>query len=98
MTEQSPTDRGYVVLTELSDGTYNIEICDKVSPVGDPHTVYAKHVGVDDFVISPSSTFHERGNVRFSDAPLEVFVDADSNRLHIGVVHGTDDLAYDDAP
>jgi len=94
MTEQSPTDRGYVVLTELSDGSYNIDICDRVSPAGDPHKVYAKHVGVKDFVINSGAEFQERGSVRFSYVPLEVFVDVETNRLHIDAVHGNEDIKY----
>jgi len=83
----SHTDRGCVVVTELPDGSYKVEVCESVSPEGDAMNVYAAHVGVRELVTQVSKPLVVGGRSRFSTDPLEVFVDAQSGKLFVTSMH-----------
>lgn len=80
--EGTPTDRGYVVVSQTRDG-YKVEVCKSVSPGGQAVNVYAEHVGVPEVVTQVRNGLTEGPQSRFSSEPLEVFVDADSGQLYV---------------
>jgi len=75
------TDRGHVVLSTAEDGTYQVEICEGISPDGHAMNVFAKHTGVEGVVTQIRGGFREIGETQFTAEPAEVFVDANTGQL-----------------
>lgn len=91
-TEPTRTDRGFVVISDMEDSRKHIEICVEVRPNGKAKNVLAEHVGVREVVIGSPQSFRRNGGVLTSTQQMEVFVDADDQKLHVAPMADWDRL------
>lgn len=82
-TEGTRTDRGYVVISEMSDNLLHVQICQSVSPDDQPVNIYAEHVGVEKVETDVREGLKRSGTALLSQSEVEVFVDADTGVLSI---------------
>ncbi|MCM4080889.1 hypothetical protein [Paractinoplanes hotanensis] len=77
-----PTDRGFVTITELPDGSKNVEIF--AGRTGSTLTsLFARHSGVDDVAVTPGTPLTRTGSVRTSQEVCEVYWDEEEQRLTV---------------
>lgn len=80
-----PIDRGFVHITNESDGTRTIRVCAEVVN-GAPRNTYAQYQHYPSVVIDPSLRLQRTGHAVYTDRIAEVFVD-DSGTAHVSQVH-----------
>jgi len=66
-----PTDRGYVALSEKTDGTTTVMIATGVRS-GELVNVFAKHVGVDTVRLGPGVRLRTGSSYRYTEQVVEV--------------------------
>jgi hypothetical protein len=81
-----PTDRGYVVVLDESDGTQTVLIGSDANG-GHPAIVYAMHVGSTAVAIHDDVELRGNGPRRFTTEIAEVYVD-DAGTVHVAPVEG----------
>ena len=89
-TEPTRTDRGFVVIRDMDDSRKHVKISLEVRANGDANNVVAEHVGVRDVVITSPESFRRNGAFLTSTEQMEVFVDADDQKLHVAPVANWD--------
>lgn len=78
-----PTDSGFVVVRENEGGEYVVEVCTSTGTDGIGVQPHAVHSGVRDLAIDADGLLVRRGRLRYSRAPLEVFMSEEDSKLHI---------------
>ncbi len=77
-----PTDRGFVAITELSDGTKNVEVF--AGRTGSKLTsLFARHSGIAEVFVAPGTPLARSGDIRTTHDVCEVFWDEDEQRLTV---------------
>lgn len=80
-----PTDRGYVVLTERQDGTFDVEISMERTSPGRAVAPFALHSQVSGVVVE-TDDLDQEGRIRRSTKQLQVFSDSEDGLIHISEV------------
>jgi len=89
-TEPNRTDRGFVVIRDMEGSGKHVEICMEVRANGEASNVLAEHVGVREVVIASPQSFRRNGAFLTSTEQMEVFVDAEDQKLHVAPVANWD--------
>ena len=77
-----PTDRGFVAITELPDGTKDVEVF--AGRAGSKLTsLFARHSGIDEVFVAPDTPLAGSGKVRTTYDVCEVFWDEAAQRLTV---------------
>jgi hypothetical protein len=83
--EEGRSDRGFVVVGRLPDGTSRVQVCEEIGESGEAVGVFAEHVGVKEITIDDRAQFDDSGDGSIaSRTPLEVYPDPETGRLTIG--------------
>lgn len=77
-----PTDRGYLAITELADGTKKVDIYARMSRSG-PTNQFATYSSVSDVAVLSRTPFLQRGATSVSSEPVEVSFSSEENRLYV---------------
>lgn len=77
-----PTDRGYVAITELADGTKRVEIYARLSGSG-PTNLFATYSSCRDVAVLARAAFTQDGATSVSDEPVVVSFSSEENRLYV---------------
>jgi len=77
-----PIDRGYVIITDLGDGTQRVDIYARKAAAGPTH-LFASHTGVAEVVLAGKTEFATYGKSRVSGEPVQVTYSEKENRIYI---------------
>ncbi|MEU2615151.1 hypothetical protein ABZ570_26765 [Micromonospora sp. NPDC007271] len=78
-----PTDRGYVMIGVLPDGSKKVDIYARRGAKGAPTHLFATHSGCNQVAIESRTRFERSGNSTYSVEPVEVSWDDVSKVLYI---------------
>lgn len=78
-----PTDRGYVVINDLVDGTKRVEVYARTSASGRPTHLFATHSNCPRVVVESSVSVKRIGGSAYSTEPVEVSWDESRNLLYV---------------
>jgi hypothetical protein len=78
-----PTDRGYVTIDDMADGSKRVEIYARRSASGRPTHLFATHTGCPRVVVESNAAFQRIGTSTHSTEPVEVSWDESSGLLYI---------------
>src|SRR5690348_3237149 len=88
-----PTDHGFVVIRDMSDGTRKVMVCDAVSG-GEPQNVYAAHFKCTSVTVHPGVSMVATPTGAYSKGVIEVHADS-PGVVHLRAMRRTDNPTLD---